>query len=88
MVWTGITIGGRTQLISIYGNLNATSYCDNILQLVVFLFAKEMGKNFLFTQDNARSHAAKVVREFLANNKIKVLLWPAQFSYLNSIEHL
>jgi transposase len=38
--------------------------------------------------DNDPKHTSKVVEKWLKDNKVKVLEWPSQSSYLNPIEHL
>jgi transposase len=42
----------------------------------------------IFQHDNARPHAARVTREFLADNEVTVMDWPAYSPDLNPIEHL
>ena len=41
-----------------------------------------------FQHDNARPHTAIVTRDFLTNNHINTLPWPALSPDLNPIEHL
>jgi transposase len=42
----------------------------------------------IFQHDNARPHAARVTREFLADNEVTVMDWPEYSPDLNPIEHL
>ena len=42
---------------------------------------------FLFMQDNASRHKVKEVMEFLAENHVPVMEWPAQSPDLNPIEN-
>jgi transposase len=43
---------------------------------------------YLFMQDNAPCHKATEILEFLAENRIPVMVWPPQSPDLNSIENL
>jgi len=44
-------------------------------------------QNFLFQQDNARPHTARVTQAFLRQNNINLLPHPARSPDLNPIEH-
>jgi len=39
-------------------------------------------------QDNARPHVARVTTQFLQQNNVNVMPWPAVSPYLNPIEHM
>lgn len=88
MVWAGIGIGRRTELVFVEGSLTANVYRDMILQPVILPEAEQIGGQFLFMQDNARPHVARIVRDFLQEHNIAVLPWPAQSPDLNPIEHV
>lgn len=88
MVWGGITLGGRTDLVRLEGTLNSVAYMDLILRPVVIPFAQNAEPEFCLMHDNARPHTANVVRNFLRTNQIPVLPWPAQSPDLNPIEHV
>ena len=64
MVWGGITAHGRTSLVVVAGNLTFMRYRDEIVQLYVIPFIQAQA-NVTFQQDNARSHVARVVRDYL-----------------------
>lgn len=86
MVWGAISCARKTQLVHIPGNLNAVRYTDEVLtphMLPVMDLRRE-----IFQHDNARPHTARATVEFLANQNVTVLPWPAKSPDLNPIEHL
>ena len=47
-----------------------------------------MGQDFIFLDDNARPHRARVVTEYLEPEGIDRMDWPAHSSDINPIEHV
>lgn len=89
MFWAGISFNGRTELVSIHARaMNAEFYVENILQEHVMPYAPFIGPDFVFMQDNARPHVARVCIEYLNEVRIEVMNWPARSPDLNPIEHL
>ena len=88
MVWAGISIGGKTELVFIEGNLNSRRYIDEILAPHVVPYAGAIGESFVLQDDNARPHRGIIVNEYLENQGITRMDWPAVSPDLNPIEHL
>lgn len=88
MVWGGICHNGRTELKIIDGNLNAVKYRDEILDGIVHPFIRQHGYNHVFQHDNARCHVARICVDYLEQNHLRVLPWPALSPDLSPIEHL
>lgn len=88
MVWAGITGSHRTDLVVVQGNLTAARYRDEILQQHVVPFMRQHPETTTFQQDNARPHTARISMEFLQQNDIQVLPWPAKSPDLSPIENL
>ena len=86
MVWAGISYHHKTYLIFVDGNLNAQRYRDEILRPRVRPFIRRHGGRFY--QDNARPHVARICRDYLAQENIEVIPWPALSSDMAPIEHL
>ena len=77
MVWAGICHDGRTQLKIVEGTLNAVKYREDILHPIVLSFLQQRNFDHAFQHDNAKSHVARVFQDFLNQNHIRVLSWPA-----------
>ncbi|KAL0152830.1 hypothetical protein M9458_051870 [Cirrhinus mrigala] len=89
MVWGGISLEGRTALhVLARGSLTAIRYRDEILRPLVRPYAGAVGPGFLLMQDNARPHVAGVCQQFLQDEGIDAMDWPARSSDLNPIEHI
>uniref|UniRef100_A0AAZ3R398 Tc1-like transposase DDE domain-containing protein n=1 Tax=Oncorhynchus tshawytscha TaxID=74940 RepID=A0AAZ3R398_ONCTS len=87
MVWGGVSQHHLTEFVVIAGNLNAVRYREDILlpHVVPFLQANP---DMTLQHDNATSHTARSVRDFLQNRNVSVLPWPAKSQDLNSVEHV
>ena len=77
----------QTELVVIAGNINAVRYREDILlpHVVPFLQAHS---DMTLQHDNATSHTARSVLDFLQNRNVSVLPWPAKSPDLNPIEHV
>jgi hypothetical protein len=87
-VWAAFHATGKSQLFIIEGNLDHRRYMD-ILQGVLLPFAQgTFGANFLFQDDNAPAHRARAVLQFMDEQEIDRLPWPAASPDMNPIENL
>ncbi|GFT66339.1 transposable element Tcb1 transposase [Trichonephila clavipes] len=78
MVWGGISIGGRTDLHIIRnGTLTGRRNADEILRPHVIPYAGAIGDSFVFQDDNARPHRARLVENMLEAETIQRMEWPA-----------
>ena len=69
------------------GGLTADRYVNEIIQHVVLPYlAAHPG--MILHQDNATPHTARVTRNFLQQNNVVTLPWPALSPDLNPIEHV
>ena len=88
MVWGGISLNNKTDLIFIRGNLTAERYVEEVVQNHILPFAQEIGPDFVLMQDGARAHISRVTTRFLEDLRIQVMDWPPCSPDLNCIEHL
>ena len=89
-VWAGITQFNKTELVILHGNVNAHSYVNNVLQpvLIPFLRRHFPRGRYVFQQDNAPAHRARITQQFLLQNNVTVMDWPAISPDMSPIEHV
>ena len=68
------------------GTLTGIKYRDEIIRPHVLPFVQQ--HNATLQQDNARPHVVLVVTDFLIQNNVNVLPWPAMSPDLSPIEHV
>ena len=88
MMWGGFALHHRTPLHQIHGNLNGVGYRDDVLRPVVLPALRAMGQGAILQDDNARPHRARIVNDFLQQQQVTRMDWPALSPDLNPIEHL
>lgn len=88
MFWGCIGYGGRGHLVELDGNMNGDVY-RGILQTHLRPSAREIFGNdaqFVFQQDNAPPHKARLTINWLENEGIQHMTWPPYSPDLNIIE--
>ncbi|GFY17532.1 transposable element Tcb2 transposase [Trichonephila clavipes] len=89
LVYGGISIDGRTNLYIIRdGHLTALQYRDEILRPIVVPYAAAIGDDFILMDDNCRPPRANQVEDFLFEEGIVRMEWPACFPDMDPIEHV
>ncbi|CAF4872576.1 unnamed protein product [Pieris macdunnoughi] len=90
IVWGGVSLDERTDLVVVPGRLCAQTYIENVLEDHVWPAAcmYGMGPDFLLMQDNARPHTAAITSDYLRQQEIRVMEWPSISPDLNPIEHI
>ena len=77
----------KKYLVVVQGNLNTQRYF-NLLNNNLLPFMQNFGPGLIFQNDNARLHTVLVTANFLAQNNMYVLPWPALSPDMNPIEHI
>ncbi|GFW23359.1 transposable element Tcb2 transposase [Trichonephila clavipes] len=89
LVYGGYSIDGRTDLYIIRdGPLTTRRYRDEILRPIVVPYAAAIGDDFILMDDNCRPHRANLVEDFLFEERIVRMEWPACSPDMNPIEHI
>ena len=86
MVWGAVSWNHKSDLVVIDGNLKAQRYVNEILRPNVLPLVRRY--NLIFQQDNARPHTARISTDFINNQNIWNLPWPARSPDLSPIEHV
>ncbi|MEW8333310.1 MAG: transposase [Candidatus Thiodiazotropha sp.] len=76
MVWGGISVRSRTELLVLNGTLTGQRYINEVLQPVVLPFVQQ--HQVVLQDDNARPHRARIEKQFLQQNNVDHLEWPAR----------
>lgn len=71
----------------IKGYLTGLKYRDDILHPAVRTIAGVVWEEFIFIDENARSHRDRIVNEYLENETIQRMDWLSLSPDLNPIEH-
>ena len=87
MVGGGIMGDVKTDLVAVQGNLNAQRYVK-LLDNNLLPFMQNFGPGLNFQHCNARLHTDLVTANFLAQNNVNVLPWPALSPDMYHIEHI
>ena len=77
MVWGGISMAGRTDLLILQGTMTGQRYRDEVLDVLVRPYAGAIGDDFILMDDNAPPHRARMVQQYLEQETIVRMEWLA-----------
>ncbi|CAC5377441.1 unnamed protein product [Mytilus coruscus] len=89
MIWGCITYEGVGTITVVTGNINALKYIEIVGNFVWPVIARHFpGDNYIYQDDNAPVHRAKVVKEYMEQNQLYGMEWPVQSPDLSIIENM
>ncbi|KAA8495184.1 Transposable element Tc3 transposase [Porphyridium purpureum] len=89
MVWGEISARGKIHLHFIEGLFTAAKYVSMLRENNVLSRCRQMvGPNMVFQQDNAPVHTSRLVKNFMNDENVELLDWPAYSPDFNIIENL
>uniref|UniRef100_A0A3P8RZ88 Tc1-like transposase DDE domain-containing protein n=1 Tax=Amphiprion percula TaxID=161767 RepID=A0A3P8RZ88_AMPPE len=86
-VWAGITSQSKKDLVIVDGSVTARSYLRDIIEPIIIPQFRQHTPNFLFLDDNAPPHGARIITARLQEVGVPHMVWPAMSPDLNPIEH-
>ena len=88
MVWGGILLEGATPLYVIQGSLAGQRHRDEIVRPLIQPALQAMGPGATLQDDNVTPHRARVVNDFLQQQKIPRMNCPARSPDLAPLQHV
>ncbi|GFV32853.1 transposable element Tcb1 transposase [Trichonephila clavipes] len=89
MVWGCMSSHGVGRLHIVSGTVKAMDYIE-ILRNKLLPTARDLfgNQSWIFKDDNAPCHRAKVVQKWLKDHTVNIMNWPGQSPDLNPIDNL
>ncbi|KAK7109992.1 hypothetical protein V1264_013934 [Littorina saxatilis] len=90
MVWGCISHDCKLDLVTIRGNLTGDQFLRHVMEPVVVTHFDNhpLATRPVYMDDNARPHRSRAVVDYLQNNAVTTLPWPAMSPDLNPLEHV
>ena len=87
VVWGAIAYHGRLNLVIVDENLNIKKYIDILEQNLLTFTTGSSAGDYIFQKDNCPAHKSHVVSQWIRNNNVNTMQWPAYCPDMNIIEN-
>jgi transposase len=81
-------VGRKTDLVILEGNQASRDYINTLQHNLLGFNERKHGSSALFQHDNASIHASRMTKQWLEEQEIDVMVWPARSPDFNPIENL
>lgn len=88
MFWGCIAYNGLGDLVPVDRTMDKDTYLEVLNENALSCGERLIGESFIFQQDNAPCHKAKIITNFLKEKGVFTLEWPPQSPDLNIIENV
>lgn len=88
MVWGAFSWHGVGPIVKIVGKMDQHQYRQILEQSMIPYAEEKLPIQWVFMHDNDPKHTARTVKNFLVEESVDLLPWPAQSPDLNPIENL
>ncbi|CAK9827463.1 Transposable element Tc3 transposase [Anthophora retusa] len=88
MIWGAISSKGVVDLRILKGRQNSKKYLEILKTAKIRIFDVVRDNQWIFQQDNASIHSAKLVKDWFEEQEITCLEWPALSPDVNIIENV
>lgn len=87
-VWGAFSAKGKAELAFLDGTQNAEKYIDTLGDYLFPFAHLQHGRRFVFQHDDASTHTVGAVKQFLKDQNVNVMWWPANSPDLHPMESL
>ena len=88
MVWLFCMSNGLLGYRIVKSTLNSTEYIQFLKKSLIPAIKLNFNNGCIFQDDNAKIHRAKIVKDFIEQNKIEVIQWPPRSPDINIVENI